>query len=176
MRTLFSTIKSLAKGHEIITATAAVLAVLVGITSVVVAHNQLTESVRSQERTIAEESFRDYLKLAIDEPKFAEGLSICSRSECKNPKDSYGWFVAYFLHAAEQIFRVYPQKEGWRNALEEHVCYHKEYLKGDAVSINSYDPEFVQFVNQSLAGCQSQPDVPSQQNKDRLGTRQDLGW
>lgn len=160
MRAFFLTVKSLAKGHEVITAAAAVLAVLVGMTSVMVAQNQLSESIRSQERTIAEESFRDYLKLAIDEPKFAEGLPICNRSECKNPKDSYGWFVAYFLHAAEQIFKVYPQKEGWRNALKEHICYHKVYLESDAVSIDSYDFEFVEFVNHAIRGCQRQRALP----------------
>ncbi len=153
VKTWFTRIVSITKRHEHIASIAAVLAVVVGIASIFVAQRQLTESIKSQEITIAEESFRDYLKLAIDEPKFAEGLPICSRSECKNPEDSYGWFVAYFLHSAEQIFRVYPSKEGWRNALNEHICYHQKYLRGDSVSTNSYEPEFVEFVNQSLARC-----------------------
>lgn len=153
MKAWYSRAVSVAKRHELITAIAAVLAVVVGFVSILVAQRQLAESLRSQEQTIAEESFRDYLKLSIDEPKFAEGLPICSRSECKNPEDSYGWFVAYFLHAAEQIFRVYESKKGWRNALNEHICYHQKYLQSEGVTTNSYDPKFVEFVNQSLARC-----------------------
>lgn len=153
LKRLFSRLSSIAKRHELVTAYAAIFAVIVGVCSVIVAQRQLAESMRLQQQTIAEESFREYLKLAIEKPEFAEGLPVCSTNDCKNPKDSYGWFVAYFLHAAEQIYLVYPKKEGWRNALIEHICHHQKYLASDDVSTTSYDPSFVEFASRSLQEC-----------------------
>ena len=87
-------------------------ALAIGFLSVYLATRELQSSRDLQLKTIAQDSFREYLKLAIDEPLFVEGTCICSRNECKNDEQSYERFVSYFLHVAEQVYLLYPNDEG----------------------------------------------------------------
>jgi hypothetical protein len=131
-------------------------AVAIGILSVYVANRELQSSRDLQLKTIAQDSFREYLKLAIDEPLFAAGTRACSRNSCKNDEQSYEAFVSYFLHAAEQVYLLYPHDGGWNRALSNHVCRHRDYLSGpDFVGNTSkhYDSSFTKFIATTLPTC-----------------------
>jgi hypothetical protein len=137
------------------------LAAIFAIVAAVIAYWQLDSSRELQLKTIAQDSFREYLKLAIDEPLFAVGMRTCSRDSCKNPEQSYEWFVSYFLHAAEQVYLEYPGDEGWKRALSSQVCFHREYLNSpDFVGNTSkhHDPGFATFIATTLPTCPPKPD------------------
>jgi hypothetical protein len=104
------------------------LAAFVAIAAFVIAYLQLESSRDLQLKTMAQDSFQEYLKLTIDEPLFAEGIRTCSRDSCKKHEQNYEWFVSFFLHAAEQVYLVYPDDEGWNRALSNQLCFHRDYL------------------------------------------------
>jgi hypothetical protein len=137
------------------------LAAFVAIAAFVIAYLQLESSRDLQLKTMAQDSFREYLKLTIDEPLFAEGVRTCSRDSCKKHEQSYEWFVSFFLHAAEQVCLVYPDDEGWNRALSNQLCFHRDYLNSpDFVDNTSkhHDPSFAKFIVATLPTCPPRPD------------------
>jgi hypothetical protein len=131
-------------------------ALAIGFLSVYLATRELQSSRDLQLKTIAQDSFREYLKLAIDEPLFAAGTRSYSRNGCKNAEQSYEAFVSYFLHAAEQVYLLYPNDEGWNRALSNHVCRHRDYLSGpDFVGHTSkhHGSNFTKFITTTLPTC-----------------------
>ena len=71
---------------------------------------QIQAAEKSQREASAREAFKEYLKLAIDKPEFADArLEVVSKTE--SGKSSYAWFVSYFMYSAEQIFQSFPVKQ-----------------------------------------------------------------
>ena len=131
----------------IATAIVAVLALLIAVWQI-----KAAESI--QREASAREAFKEYLKLAIDKPDFANAQP----GDNKAARSGYEWFVTYFLYSAEQIFQAYPDDPQWRSGLAEEVCYHASYLSssGYQQSIRlQHDPDFAAFVEEALVNCPS---------------------
>jgi hypothetical protein len=77
----------------------------------------------NQRETTAKGTFREFLKLCVQAPDFANGKPSPGK------ESEYEWFVAYFLWAAEDILKYSPKD--WEKNLQLHVRYHKDYLKND---------------------------------------------
>ena len=112
---------------ELLTALAGIAAIVVGVLALRQADLHLRESIRSQEKINALQSYREYLKLTLDEPGFALGEKQC-REKCSNPMERYQLFAFFFLNTAEQIYNVYQGDPVWENILNSQIPHHKDYL------------------------------------------------
>lgn len=132
----------------IATAIVAVLALAIAVWQIKAAEN-------IQREASAREAFKEYLKLAIDKPDFANAQLARDNSSTKS---GYEWFVTYFLYSAEQIYASYPNDPQWRKGLADEICYHEAYLRGEEYQTSvkhQHDPEFAVFVDEALKTCSS---------------------
>jgi hypothetical protein len=95
------------KRNAEITAVSAALTVVVTAAGFGLAIEQLRSSDASEQERIAQDTFREFLKLASQEPRFADGQRKCTAPCDGSDSDKYEWFVSYFLHSAEQIVNVH---------------------------------------------------------------------
>ncbi|WP_309713483.1 hypothetical protein [Armatimonas sp.] len=82
---------------------------------------QIRASEQTQREASARDAYKEYLKLAMEKPEFAEarqGKAMVSPAV----KASYAWFVEYFLYSAEQIHTSFPNDREWESALSEQIC------------------------------------------------------
>ena len=82
---------------------------LVAVLALVIAVWQIKAAENIQREASAREAFKEYLKLAIDKPDFANAQP----GDNKGAKSGYEWFVTYFLYSAEQIYTAYPDDPQW---------------------------------------------------------------
>lgn len=113
-----------------------------GITPVIaiaagsVAWGQLRLNRGNQRETIAKTLYRDYLRLAIDKPRFAyPGLMQVDHDRrtadsSNDAYEAYEWFVSYLLHALEEILTI-RRSEVWIETVKAQLGYHKPCLSGE---------------------------------------------
>ncbi len=114
---------------------------------------QIRASEQTQREASARDSYKEYLKLAMEKPEFAEARLGKSTT---STKASYAWFVEYFLYSAEQIYQSFPNDKEWNFALSEQICYHRAYLKSPEyiqIRKSQYAPEFSAFIDKALDTC-----------------------
>jgi hypothetical protein len=100
---------------------------LVALCAVLVAWRQLTLNRNNQRETTAKAVFREYLKLAFDNPDLAAGGK--HEAFVRNAKkERYEWFVAYFLWAAEEILDFAGTDKIWWDNLLSQAKQHRDYL------------------------------------------------
>lgn len=127
---------------------------LIALSALVVAGFQLAGTNAAQREATAQDTYKEYLKLAVENPDIADGLTDLPKQGTKEAV-KYGWFVSYFLHSAEHAYLVDPSNE-WRAAISNQVCLHKAYLSADEYQKNlksHYDKRFRQLVDEALAKC-----------------------
>ena len=146
--------RSIWSNSERLSHLATILTALVAVGALVVAIFQIQAANRTQREATAQETYREYLKLAIEQPALADGITL------KDPKPEeeakYGWFISYFLHSAEHIYSLFPHDVEWGKALASQVCIHRTYLS--AAEFQSkykahYAEEFQKFIDRSLQSC-----------------------
>ena len=138
---------------EQLTAWSTFATAVVAAIALVVASLQIVKSNATQREATAQDAYKEYLRLAIETPDFADGVSKLPEKESDRTK--YSWFVTYFLHSAEHVFLLEPSDE-WRAAISTQVCLHKVYLAGEEyqkILKFHYDKKFREFVDRSLASC-----------------------
>ena len=125
-------------GHELwelsaeaVTAWAALVAVVfAGVTAVIagyaakIALRQMREARESGEKADAQESFRSYLDICVNNPDLASPNYVDIK---KTPLklEQYIWFVAYFLAASEKIIGVAKDQVEWEDTIKLHIKYHR---------------------------------------------------
>jgi hypothetical protein len=127
---------------------------LVAIAALVLAAFQLAGTNAAQREATAQDTYKEYLKLAVENPDIADGLAELPKQGTKEAV-KYGWFVSYFLHSAEHAYLVDPSKE-WRAAISNQVCLHKAFLKASEYQNNlkkHYDERFQTLVDEALEKC-----------------------
>ena len=89
---------------------------------------QMHRSREYQRENTAKGVYRDYLKMATDNPALANG----DRAVIAELKldEKYKWFVAYFLWACEEVIDFAPDDPAWKKDIESQLKYHKAYLTG----------------------------------------------
>jgi hypothetical protein len=115
---------------------------------------QIEVGKRVQREASARDAFKEYLKLAIERPEFADAR-LGKAAQNENGRSGYGWFVSYFLFSAEQIHDSFPDDPEWSAALGSQICYHAAYLKGAEYQTMKahYAPSFAKFIDESLRQC-----------------------
>ena len=134
---------------------ATVIAAATAVAALFIALHQIDVARQIQREASARDAFKEYLKLAMDKPEFADA-SLGKISKSANSRSGYTWFVSYFLFSAEQIYQSFPNDSEWSAALSHQVCYHKTYLQSNEYQKKlktHYSQSFAEFVDQSLKGC-----------------------
>lgn len=134
---------------------ASILTPFIAIAAVVIALVQIEAGETTQRKASARDAFKEYLKLAIERPEFADAR-LGKLAQTENGRSSYSWFVSYFLFSAEQVYESFPDDPEWRAALSNQICYHTDYLKGAEYQKTlraQYEPSFAIFVDTSLHTC-----------------------
>jgi hypothetical protein len=101
---------------------------LVALVAVLVAWRQLVLNRINQRETTAKVTFRDYLKLAIENADLAGGdMSKLSGERL----DQYAWFVCYFLWAVEEVLDFAKRDPVWLENVRLQMLAHREFFRND---------------------------------------------
>ena len=98
-------------------------AIVAGI-ALIFAAKQIAAGKASQREATAKDIYRDYLKLAFENPDFAHPGDRAFKEDNK-----YRWFVAFMLNSCDEITECLPGSELWRKTILEDLRLHKDYLK-----------------------------------------------
>jgi hypothetical protein len=123
------------------------------IAALVYAHLAITEGRRAERQGNAHELWRDYLRLAIDNPKLADPTLRLSEFDYHkltidgSPElfQKYEWFVGTLLDACVEILDFMPTTE-WKMTLRGQLRLHRDYLR----SAHFRSSEFQQQYNQKF--------------------------
>jgi hypothetical protein len=97
---------------------------------VVVAWRQLHLNRTNQRETTAKTIFREYLKFAFDNPRFAAG------DYEEGSVEKYRWFVGYFLWAYEEMFAFAKHDRAWMVNLQMQAKAHRRLFTDDEIFRN----------------------------------------
>ena len=131
------------------------------IAALIYAHLQISENRRAERRGNANELWREYLRLAFDNPKLSdptldladfnyEALTIDGSPEMFQ---KYELFVDTILNASEEILEVSPTRE-WDTAVRIQLKLHRSYLRSPhflkSGYLEQYTPKFRAFLQDAL--------------------------
>jgi hypothetical protein len=131
------------------------------IAALIYAHLQISENRRAERRANANELWREYLRLAFDNPKLSDptlklaefnydDLTIDGSPEMFQ---KYELFVDTVLNASEEILEVLPSKE-WDAAVRIQLRLHRDYLLSrhflNSGYLEQYTPKFRAFMQDTL--------------------------
>jgi hypothetical protein len=138
---------------EHVTAWSTLATAIIAAGALCVAWNQIQSSNDAQREATAQDTYKEYLRLAVENPDLADGLAQVPEAPAARAK--YSWFVSYFLHSAEHAFLADPSEE-WRLAIGNQVCFHRAFLTDDEyqkVLKHHYNSVFRDLVDQALGKC-----------------------
>ena len=104
------------------------IAVIAAITAFVTAWAAINARNAQREAT-AKDIYRDYLKLAFQNPKFANPTSGSENGDDLNKNEEYRWFVAFMMNSCDEIARTKSKDKSWRKTLRHDLRVHGDYLK-----------------------------------------------
>jgi type II secretory pathway pseudopilin PulG len=138
---------------ERLAACSSIATAAIAAAALVIAALQIVNSNDAQREATAQDTYKEYMRLAVENPDIADGLSELPNDPTKRAK--YSWFVSYFLHSAEHAFSVAPTDE-WRAAISSQVCLHKAFLSSEEYQSSlelHYDKTFRDLVDKALTKC-----------------------
>lgn len=106
----------------------------IALIAVWVAWRQLNLNRVGQRENTAKATFREYLKLAVEYPSFAEGQYPSDPAE----QERYKWFVGYFLWAAEELLAYAPEDNTWNRNLQMIANQHGGYFRSPDFTEEEY--------------------------------------
>ena len=108
---------------------------------------QMGRNRNYQKENTAKAVYRDYLKLAVDNPVLADG--DLTKIQASGLLDKYRWYVSYFLWACEEVIAFAPTDTEWHQDIVAQLGYHRAYLASDEFSqqeLPFYSKELVEFI------------------------------
>jgi hypothetical protein len=130
----------------VVTAASAICAASIAALALYVARHQLLLNRQNQRENTAKATFREFLKLCVDQPEFAYGNTA-------GHPERYEWFVAHFLWATEEILEYDPVP--WEKNLRLYVRYHQHYLRNNkrfrSEDFPTYSSKLRNFIDSTLA-------------------------
>jgi hypothetical protein len=105
----------------------AIIAACIALYAAIIALRQIREAREIGWNTDAQEAYRSYLQVCVNNPELASpNYQEIKQNALKLEK--YGWFVAYLLSAAEKILAVTVDEAEWIYTIRLNIRYHKKYL------------------------------------------------
>ena len=118
-------------------ATAGTLVVAIGTLVVAIcalrfARKQISTARHTQREATAKDIYRDYLKLALDNPRLANPTEFVGGEGWKHAgewkrDERYRWFVAFMMNSCDEIVSS-RLGENWHNTVLMDLKMHKDYL------------------------------------------------
>jgi hypothetical protein len=130
------------------------------IAALIYAHLQISENRRAERRANANELWREYLRLAFDNPKLSDptlnlaGFNYEDLTIDGSPEtfQKYELFVDTVLNASEEILEVLPKE--WDAAVRIQLRLHHGYLRSphflNSGYLEQYTPKFRAFMQETL--------------------------
>lgn len=132
-----------------------VLTLFTALAAVWVAYSQLSLNRKNQRETTAKATFREFLKMCVQEPDLAYGKPGPGKH------DEYEWFVAYLLWAAEEILEYSRKDKDWEANLRLHLTYHRDFLKNNQTfrseDLPTYSPAVQKLIGDVVGPISSMP-------------------
>jgi hypothetical protein len=110
---------------------AAIALTLATLTLVIVAICQLISASKSQREATAKGIYRDYLKLALEHPSFANPRHFTDDLISLHQNERYRWFIAFMLNACDEIARSQHRNKGWRKTIRLDLEMQAAYLESE---------------------------------------------
>jgi hypothetical protein len=132
------------------------------IAALIYAHRQISENRRAERRGNANELWREYLRLAFENPKLSDptlhladfDYAALTVDGSKEMFQKYELFVDTILNASEEILEVQPSKE-WDTAVRIQLKLHRAYLLSphflNSGYLEQYTPKFRSFIKAALS-------------------------
>lgn len=132
------------------------------IAALIYAHRQISENRRAERRGNANELWREYLRLAFENPKLSDptlhladfNYAALTVDGSKEMFQKYELFVDTILNASEEILEVQPSKE-WDTAVRIQLKLHRAYLLSphflNSGYLEQYTPKFRSFIKAALS-------------------------
>jgi hypothetical protein len=135
------------------------IAFLAVLATVIIAMWQLNSSRKSQREATAKEIYNQYVKLAFENPLYADPDEtiekyIDVKKDVSKEFTQYKWFVAYMLLACEEILELMPKDKEWKKTIEHQVGYHANYLSRNLHCPESYSRKLGKIIEQTLTRIQ----------------------
>ncbi|MGJ5069844.1 hypothetical protein [Bradyrhizobium oligotrophicum] len=139
---------------------ATMLTACIAIFALFFAHKQIQEARNSQREATAKEIYGDYLKLAFENPNFANPKIYVGTANkgWKHEGDwiqdeRYRWFVAFMLNSYDEICSISRKDETWRKVILMDLRCHREYLKSrhfieDECGWDLFSPELKEIADE----------------------------
>jgi hypothetical protein len=102
------------------------------------------DSARAQTQAIATGILQDYLKVAIDHPRLAEG------SERKPITNAYAWLASHAYFSAEAIYTLTQGQSGWDSTVTSIIRYHHGLVRDTLYACADYSAAFDSLVHKQL--------------------------
>lgn len=130
-----------------------IAAFLISVFSVIFTVYTYNKTTEQQQETQAYNYWQNFLQLAVQKPALANGDDSKYFEQIKSDtakRVEYEWFVANALGAAEIVFRLQKEDEGWRNTLKEVISLHKEYISISNFDSSHYSKDFFKLVREAI--------------------------
>ena len=105
------------------------------------------ETTKIQKKVAAFTFWQSYLQLAAQKPKLANGKFDPGNAE---EKEAYDWFASSALGAAETVYHLQKDDEGWKKTIQTLIRTHRDFIKGREFERGHYDPAFRALIDETL--------------------------
>jgi hypothetical protein len=109
---------------------------IIALCALVFAIIQIWVARTSQREATAKDTYRDYLRLAFENPKYANPEKFIALGDGGWKEDGdwiqderYRWFVAFMLNSCDEILWSQAGDKIWRHVILEDLRFHKSYLR-----------------------------------------------
>ena len=147
-----------------VSATAAVVTVIIALAAICVARNQITESRNIARESTATNLYNRCLELSLQYPKLAEpALSGGFNELVRYPHCAacYHWFVASMMLSCEEILAVTKNDKKWRASVSATLDGHADYFRYRNASERPlcyfYSDELVKVVTEIVEDTNNPP-------------------
>lgn len=130
-----------------------ITAILISVFSVIFTVYTYNKTTADQQETQAYNYWQNFLQLAAQKPEMANGDDSGYFERIKSDtakRVEYAWFVANALGAAEIVFRLQKDDEGWKNTLKEVISLHGEFISITNFDSSHYSKDFYKLVREAI--------------------------
>jgi hypothetical protein len=121
------TLESAIKIAPLLAASATAVTAIVAIAALCIAATQIKAARKSQREATAKDIYRDYLKLAFENPAYADPRVSGEWDQEKADwlvDQKYRWFVAFALNSCDEAVDL----PNWREVILTELKFHEDYL------------------------------------------------
>ena len=131
--------------------------VLIASIALVITYKRYLTSIRESRLSLAKSLYKDYLKLAFDNQKFASPSYPKENPKYKEIQENpveferYCHYVSLMLFAAEEILEINKESINWYNTWYNQLKKHALYFEGGHFNPSDWSKGIVDLCNDSIS-------------------------